>query len=306
MTNRKIVLEIPDNGTLLNFNHNHSTKPCVTKVEFIEGLSTQQVIEIVTGLESPQVILWYIGCNGLREAGVQFYKEALISPILRECAQAAFWLLDLTAWAAFRQPFGSIQRSSSCSKRINSFCHDRFTCISASELFEMLQNLNGIELIKQIKGIIERDALWKQSEIHPKSNISIGELFSSNCPAVEEIYSSDASKAYSLFQYLEGCLLVCNLTNRLLSQKQTNAIEVVFALPNNEIDYYLKDSSLFHQDLEFFLNQLCDPSGAKGVCLAVKMVGFNYGARMSDRPYNAIGQVIKSNKLNFSSIVEYD
>lgn len=297
-------MEILDDGTLLHCNHNDSTKPCVVKVEFVEGLSTQQVVEIVADLENPQVILWYIGCNGLRETGVRFYKEALISPILRECSQAAFWLLDLTAWAAFKQPFRSIQRSSSCSRRINSFCNNRFTCISSSELFETLRNLSSIELTKKIKSIIKRDALWKQSEMYPKSNISIGELFLRNCPAIEGIYSSDASKAYSLFQYLEGCLLVCNLTNRLLSQKQADAIEVVFALPNNEIDYYLKDSSLFHQDLEFFLGQLCDPSDAKEVCVTVKMVGFNYGTRVSDRPYNAIGQVIKSNKLKFNSIAE--
>ena len=56
------------------------TKRCDVRVEFADGLSVQQVTEEINQLSSPQIIVWYIGCYGLRKSGVQFYKDGLISP----------------------------------------------------------------------------------------------------------------------------------------------------------------------------------------------------------------------------------
>ena len=90
-------------------------------LEFEEGLSTAEVVERISQLSHPQVVVWYIGANGLRKAGVQFYKDFLFSPILHRNPQVSFWLYDLTAWDAFKNPNSTIQNKSSCCAAIESF-----------------------------------------------------------------------------------------------------------------------------------------------------------------------------------------
>jgi hypothetical protein len=71
--------------------------PYRVDVEFVNDLSIEQVVATINQLSNPQVITWYIGCHGLRSAGVQFYRDFLISPVLRDHGEAMFWLVLTSA-----------------------------------------------------------------------------------------------------------------------------------------------------------------------------------------------------------------
>jgi len=81
----------------VHFKKTPNIKRCDVRVDFAEGLSTQEVVDEINELSSPQIIVWYNGCYGLRKSGVEFFKNCLISPILKQNRSAIFWLIDLTA-----------------------------------------------------------------------------------------------------------------------------------------------------------------------------------------------------------------
>lgn len=87
-------------------------------VKFIDTLPINQVVEKIRQASNPQIILWYIGCYGLSEVAVRFYRENLIHPVLSHTRQATFWLTDLSAWSAFKDPHGSIEKTHSCCEQI--------------------------------------------------------------------------------------------------------------------------------------------------------------------------------------------
>ncbi len=131
----KLKYVLPNVKNTLNFDN------CRVDVEFIDGLNTEQVITNICQLSNPQVIVWYMGCYGLRKAGVQFYKDFLISPILNQNRPATFWLVDLTGWNAFKNLHGSIHRSNSCCDIIESFSDSRIKCIRSAGIFKKMQHL---------------------------------------------------------------------------------------------------------------------------------------------------------------------
>lgn len=273
-------------------------KPHVN-VTFRESLTTEEVVLEINQLRNPQIIVWYIGCYGLRKVGVEFYKNFLISPILSQNPNATFWLVDLTAWSAFKNISCSITKSHSCCNVIEKFCNRRIKCIRTSIIFKRIQEISEKKLCDYFTNALCRDFILSASRKFPDRNILIKEIFSNNGPIVDRWKNDDVSKVYSVFQYLEGCLLVEEIL--LQESEKTSEIQIVFALPNDELKYYKDDADSFRKDIEFFLSSRCQ-SLKIDVALDIRFLSFKYGSDSMQRPYNAFGETIKNSKLTHEDV----
>jgi len=259
-------------------------KPRHVSVEFSDVMSVEEVVEEIGRLEHPQIVVWYIGAYGLRKAGVDFYREKLIRPVLEKKADATFWLVDLTAWGAFRDRHCSVYKESCCCVVIDRFSDPRVRCIRSAKLFKKMQKMEDVEYFKKVLG---RDFIHKPSRGFPKRGFCVREIFKDDCPVMEDWYDQDTGAAYSVFQYLEGCLMV----DEILEQTKRDA-QIVFVLPNDELKYYRDELGSFQKDVEFLCGNV-----------RIKFLAFKYGTEKKQRPYNAPGKVLKRGNLTYEHVV---
>ncbi|MBI3258992.1 MAG: hypothetical protein HYZ54_05920 [Ignavibacteriae bacterium] len=278
---------------------------CHVEVEFMDGLSTEQVITSICQLSNPQVIIWYIGCYGLKKAGVQFYKDFLISPVLRQSVKATFWLVDLTAWGAFKNLQCSIRNFNSCCNEIERFLDKQIKCIKSAKIFKKIQEISEKDLVDYFRRALHRRFISKASKHFPNKNICIKEIFSDNCPILSDWYNHDANKSYSILQYLEGCLLVDEIFMEQAANREVTDIQIVFALPNDEIKYYRDKKNSFQKDIRFLISKRHEILNIKNIRLQVKFLAFKYGFQPHERPYNASGKVLKNDQLSYEDVVGY-
>ena len=280
-------------------------KFCNVNVEFKENLTTEQVIQEISQFSFPQVILWYIGCRGVRINGIEFYRDCLIKPLLAKHPNIKFWLMDLTAWGAFKTPSCKVNNFSSSCNTIDSLDKFGIQCIKSSEIFKRMQSIDSEEVIKYFRKALAREFISKPSLHHSNINIRLGDIFCEQCHIICEYYNYDASKAYSILQYLEGCLVVEYIFLQQMANQKSD-IEIVFALPNNELDYYKDDAQSFKMDVQFLIETICKENGVNNINLSIKFMGFKYGSCRNDRPYNAQGKVLKNSKLRYEDIIGID
>jgi hypothetical protein len=277
--------------------------PFRVEVEFVEGLSTHQVVNKISQLSNPQVILWYIGCRGLRETGMHFYRDFLISPILESTA-ATLWLVDLTAWSAFSDPRCSIDKVSSCCSVIEKIANHRIKCIRSAEILKRIQKISPKTLADYFGKALRRNFISESSKHFPKKNILIKDIFPPNYSVISNWYDRDVSESYSVFQYLEGCLLVDEIfTQQISNNRETAELQIIFTLPNDEIKYYKDNKNSFQKDISFLITKRCDNLNIKNVHLSIKFMTFKYGSSLLERPYNAPGKIINGHNLSSADIL---
>lgn len=275
---------------------------CLITVEFIENLSTEKIVNEVSRLSNPQVIIWYIGCSGLRKSSAHYYRDYLISPILNLNNRAIFWLVDLTAWNVFRTSSASINQSSSCCDRIENSPINRIKCIRSSLVFKKIQEVSDPEIISYFKKALRRNFIIKTSKDFQKKNILVRDIWSENCPIAADWYNYDVGKTYSLFQYLEGCILIDEIISQVNNTECQENLQIVFVLPNDENKYYEDQSSSFKKDIEFLISRHRKKTNSKKLKLEVKFLAFKYGISLNDRPYNSGGEVLKKNKFSLGDV----
>ncbi len=118
------------------------TDPFKVNVEFFTELTIGQVVKIIKELPNPQVIIWYIGIYGLKKNCAHFYRDFLINPVLEDRQKAKFWLVDLTAWGAFKFFHCSIHSYNCCCESIEKMMPKKIKCIKSSVIFERVQNIS--------------------------------------------------------------------------------------------------------------------------------------------------------------------
>lgn len=295
--------QVDSNRTCLSLEAAYDPGESRVDVEFVDDLSTEEVITSISQLSNPQVIIWYIGYYGLREAGVQFYKDFLIAPIFKQSTGATFWLVDLTAWGAFKNSWCSIHNFNSCCAEIEGFLDKRVNCIKSAEIFRKMKEISECDLIDYFKTALKRDFISKASKSFPNRNIPIKEIFSDSGSIVADWFDQDASKSYSVFQYLEGCLLVDEIFMREFHTRGVADIQIVFALPNDEIKYYKDKDCSFQKDVAFLISKRCATLNIKNIHLQIKFLAFKYASHPHDRPYNASGKIVKSGTLSYEDVV---
>lgn len=271
-------------------------------VEFSDELTTEQVVSAVGQLSNPHIVLWYVGSYGLKEAGVHFYRNFLISPSFEVNPTAKFWLVDLTAWGAFKNLNCSIRKNHSCCDVIEDFYDDRIKCIRSSKIFKNLQEISDKEVVGYFNKALRRDFIARLSQNFPPSNITIGDIFHKSCPLADQWRHYDTSHAYSIFQYLEGCLVVEEILQQCL-QANSSEIQIVFALPNDELKYYRDEMGSFRDDIEFLVLNRFKNFDISSIHIRINFYSFKYGTRIDHRPYNTPGKVLRSKELFYSDVI---
>ncbi|CAM0116897.1 hypothetical protein [Rhabdochlamydiaceae symbiont of Dictyostelium giganteum] len=272
---------------------------CKVEVEFIEDLPIEHIVCKIIQMPNPHVIIWYIGCYGLKTAGVQFYKDFLFSPVLSKHTEATFWLVDLTAWSALKKIQSSIQSFNSACDIIESIPSHQIKCIKSSQIFMQMQKITENNLIVYFKRALSRHFISESSQHFQYSNIRLGNIFSDNCSILSNWYNHDTNKAYSIIQYLEGHLIIDYIISRISKGKE-DPIQIVFTLPNDELKYYRDTQNSFQNDLKYFISSLYKEE----ISINIKFLSFNYGFKKEDRPYNAPGGILKKCDLSYAHFID--
>jgi hypothetical protein len=265
-------------------------------IEYRERVPLAQMAAEIAQMASPHVLLWYIGINGLKKEAARFYRESIIDPIVEGKGNAQFWLVDLTAWGALRNPNITVNTTSSLVDKIEGFGIQNVKCIKSSETFNKMQAINDQPVVERFQKALQGGFVHKASQEFPDSQIKIKDLFT--CPIVSPCKEMDASKCYSALQYLEGCLLIDQIVHGCPKGEK---IEIVFALPNDELKYYQDETNAFQKDVEFLLNHRY---GNELKDVQVIFYSFEYGEDVHHRPYNAPGKVFNKNELRCDDILK--
>lgn len=265
------------------------------QVFYSAGNSLVDALDMVAQFDQPQVVVWYIGCRGLSTQCVDFYREAVFHPLLYLNSNASCWLTDLTAWNAFRERNRTLEQSSRLSTKLSSFSSTPIKYISASQVFSAIKQNTSEQFSELVNGILSRDKIWETSASYPNVYTTVGDLFGYDSAATINCRDKDVAKAYSAFQYLEGCILASMIANSVVGGPNNETTDILFLLPNNEIDYYQPISD-FKEDLWGFLQLLCGQRAS--LIRNVAIIGFNYGSSTKERPYNLPGQRIRPHQIS--------
>ncbi len=264
------------------------TEDVKVNVIYKTKLRREQLIEAIRGCENPQVIFWYIGTYGLREQGVKYYRKDL-SKIL-QTSNAECQLYDLTAWAPFsvKSSDGTVQDFNKNADLINQFAIPRIRCLKSCDYFKWLCNLNLNSKLEDLKKVLkERNFIFKASQDFPDAKRTIGDIFQKQCPLLEELYEQDCAKYYSTLQYIEGIYLIETIVQQALSQNaEQKTINLIFALPNQEANYYFDEENSFMKDVKAVLQDEYQAL-LKGKTVNVMFYSFMFGDGVRNRPYNA-------------------
>lgn len=272
-------------------------------VKFTENLPPQKVASSLAELSSPHIILWYIGTNGLKKGCVEFYRHNLISPVLMDNAEASFWLTDLTAWSAFKRSKGSINKTSTCCQIIQDFNDHRISCLPCSKIFHRMLEIADESIIEHFAKALAKISFQDISANHHPVGITVGEIFPKNTSIFSALKNMDVSKAYSAFQFLEGCLIVEEIVKWIIVHSKMNFAEIVFALPNDELKYYRIEEELFKNSVEILTKQICQQAGIEQFNLNLNFMAFQFGNQHEHRPYNTPGDWVDKNELSIEDII---
>jgi len=271
---------------------------CNIEVEFIESLPFEKIVSEFGNLNNPQIIIWYIGHKGLKKNCVEYYNDNIILPIIKKNIESTFWLIDLTAWNAFKNISGSINKKSSVCTTLENFQQNNLIkYLTAAEIFNKMKSISSSNIIEYFQQALSRDFIVNSSKSFSPIGVTVKDLMENNCPIVSNFYDWDVSNAYSVFQYLEGCFIIKEIISRFIKNNSSNNYTMVFLLPNDELKYYKDDQESFKKDLDFFLSQSFNVFDELNFPINIKFYSFTFGDQMDQRPYNLPGKVIKKNQL---------
>jgi hypothetical protein len=267
------------------------------KVVYKDRIKGQKLIgTIKREIKNPEVIFWYIGSRGLREEGVKYYRKDLNKLLEEPSARCS--LYDLTAWLPLvsKEDGCTVQDFNKNADLINQFAIPHVQCLKSCDFFSWLTGISSQQKLDKLKGIFKRPFIYEASKDIANVQRTVGEIFKSQCPILEELYGLDVSKCYSALQYVEGIYLIKILVKQaLLENLATDEINLVFALPNNEDCYYKDEKDSFAIDINAILEEeFGDAIRNKTVNVLFYPFEFNNGT--TNRPYNTGKEIIEELK----------
>lgn len=273
---------------------------CAVEVKFLYNLSIDETKTKIFQIPNIQLVTWYIGVNGFKKAGADFYKSNLIDPALKH-TNATLWLIDLTAWGAFKGNLNILSKESSCVQLIRKCLDKRGAVVTAKKIFSSIISEKNYLCINLIQAILRRSFVFKKSLTHRQLGITVKDLFGSYTSAFNTISNVDISKAYSAIQYLECLYIVKYIVHAMMTQNYDSDYNIAFVLPNDEIGYYDSEEHPIAKDIEYMLK-----SGTSFLNnINIYFVSYSYGNRPSHRPYNAPGAVINSKSFDCTMVTSY-
>lgn len=272
-------------------------------VRYAHRKTVEEALQFFREAVTTHIFLWYIGSYGLKKNGVAFYRQEILSPLVKCLADPIFWLVDLTAWGAFKNPSISLNTASSFCQSIENFREPRIQCCRSSDFFLRIQEIEDEEIVSYFKVALKRDFISQSSEHMSTTGIKLGSLFQKSCKIVSDFYECDTGKVYSVLQYLEAFFLIERAILHDLNKGFSNDININFFLPNDELKYYQDELNSFQSDLAIFLNKMFG-SRIQGIEVYVNFISFNYGEIEHHRPYNSPGEVIKRREFRMDDVLD--
>ena len=267
-------------------------------VEYLNEMQIPEIFEEVEKCSSPHIFLWYIGTYGLKKRGVWYYRDAIINPLLQSPIDSpTIWLVDLTAWGAFRDSNIPITKKSSFCETIQRHPSGKIRSIDTATIFKEMQELKSRPLIDYMAPALRREFINKPSENFTPCGTSLGQIFNNKAELLTEFFKIDTCKCYSNIQYLEAFFLIEKAIEKSL-QENNETVNVVFILQNDELKYYYNKMNDFQEDLKFFINS----TNKRSLDVNVKFISFKYGNENHHRPYNSPGAVFGKNELKWDDI----
>lgn len=270
--------------------------------EFLPLQPLNQALKEISLISNPQVVTWYIGPNGLKKNGVIFLRENMLDPLL-SYGETYLWLVDLTAWTAFKGHVNGLTKQNSCNPLITSRLASRGSIIPASTILALINSEEKTPVCNLIQDILLRKCLTKKSLSYPDSGILIKNLFPNGLLPASSIAEMDASKAYSIIQYIELFYIINYIINHTSSTAINDEFNIIFLLPNDETEYYKHHETALSDDLNTMINATFPQVGDKYV--NIKFIPYIYGDQISDRPYNAPGERIRKAHFKPEMITNY-
>ncbi|MFH1831863.1 MAG: hypothetical protein ABH827_03595 [bacterium] len=204
----------------------------------------------------PQIIIWYSGQEGLSQRCSDFYKENLFKPIQKNYKQDQFCIYpyDLSAWKGLSKTNISLTKTY-CNRESDINITPVFSC----DFFKYLEKAQDTEL-ETLQEILKQEFIWQKSTKSPKNTITLRDLQEPYSPkSLQDLQDIDTAKIYSALQYLEGLWLTktilkknLNFADRSQESDDTPEINIIFLLPNDELEYYqskLENTISFKYDL---------------------------------------------------------
>jgi len=272
--------------------------PKFVHVYWKDALKWDEIYAEIGALNSPEIILWYMGPNGLKLEAVNFYRDKISNFLSNPENTSRINLFDLAAWKSFTNVHESINKIHVCAKKINAYGLENLRCVTSAEIFDEFYSIKNENLVRFVqKTVLNRTFIYQSSLTFADTGITVGQIFKKNCPILHPISSLDTSKAYSPIQYLEGLFLIDKLVKQKLEKSQD--IELAFVLPNDESKYYRDEEDSFRNDLEFFLQEKYPVFRQKNAPkINVYFLNFTFGEKPWNRPYLSGKKNIKKIYLN--------
>ena len=191
----------------------------------------EEVVHSIASLKGPtQVICWYGGPEGLFRKGAEFMRDNIFNPLQTLKKDLQFSLYSLEAWG-FKQNIEELDRSTV--DRIQAF-----TFLNSATFFHYcVSNENPLYAYVQ-QELPKKSWLKELSAPHKELGKKVQWLFANKSSLFDCLADQDCQKAYSQMQNIEGYWLIREAVERALSNRQSK-LQLVFALPNNEADYFL-------------------------------------------------------------------
>ncbi|NGX28504.1 MAG: hypothetical protein K940chlam1_00685 [Candidatus Anoxychlamydiales bacterium] len=245
-------------------------------------------------LANPQIITWFMGRASLREDWFKCLSEEFIDAIRKvSTTTSKIYLYDIAKWQSSKSD-PTREYTSAEFKRIKDLKQSDIVCLNSGEFFKFLKSYTlkdkeSTNFINYINDIIwkERPFIWdislKKSKVTPPKNTTLSQ-WCGNWPILKNILNQKVDLTYSGLQYLEGYFLIQKMIKDLInSKKASDEINLVFLLPNDEINYYLDDDKSFEKDVKNMLaKQNLVSSNMK---ITITFIPFNWENDLSKRPY---------------------
>lgn len=258
--------------------------------------SSEQLAEEIKGLTNPQVITWFLGRKGLRKDWFLYCRDNLINTVRKVAKSSTFFLYNLGKWSNLKST--SIDKKtptgSKVVKRINSLSCSDIICLDSALYFRFLKECNSLEMVKYANDDMwNRKFIWMKSASFTASGVSIEDSLGKS-PLLQAIGNKDVNNAYSGLQYMEGYFLVQEILRRNIST-ESDELDLVFLLPNDEYRYYYDESRSFEKDVcEMLMKQEDILLNSK---ISITFIPFQWGKSLNERPYLSDGMPVKGEGL---------
>ncbi len=242
---------------------------------------------------------WYEGTRGLPASGATFMQNALFKPLYQRKKDVKVWLYSLCGWD-FSRSVSALSDSNKLGKRIDEINKHALECFYSASFFKFCAQIPTTSPLYAFvdEQLPKKQWLLELSVDQRKKGVTVAQFFDNQSSLFDCIKELDVAQAYSPIQYIEGYYLIREAVRKRMELGE-KAINVAFALPNDEEKYYRDYPTDIGKMLQLDLR-------LEGVTLTLSFHFFRYGENESARPYmDRLSATVRSREVvNYFNYLE--